>query len=309
MTLLITILLKILPIYLNVILGYLSSKFLNIKRESIATLLIYILGPIVVFSASLSVKINLAVAFLPIFLFVFSSIIALVSLKIFQNSWPNTTGNILSFSIGTGNTGYFGVPMAIIFFPPSVADIYIFTVLASNLYETTTGFYVTAKGNFTLSQVIRKMSKLPVLYAFIFGIFFNLYGVEIPHEISSYTGQFKGAFGILGMMMLGMGLVGLKGDPENFDFKFISITFIVKFIFWPLVTIALIYIDKTYFNFLNKDLYNVLFLFAIVPLAGNAVTFAVLLNTKPEKVSFAVLLSTLLSVITIPLYIYLYGGF
>ena len=45
-------------------------------------------------------------------------------------------------------------------------------------------------------------------------------------------------------------------------------------------------------------------LFSIVPLAGNTVTLAVLLNAKPEKASFTVLLSTL-----IPILLIVYGGF
>ncbi|WP_428026287.1 AEC family transporter [Arcobacter sp.] len=309
MSLFFIILLKVFPIYINVVLGYLSSKFLNVKRESIATLLIYILGPIVVFSATLSVKIDFAVAFLPIFLFVFCSIIAFGTLALFKNTWSDPTGNILAFSAGTGNTGYFGIPLAIIFFPPSLADIYIFTVLASLLYESTSGFYVTAKGNFTVKESLKKMSRLPILYAFIFGIILNIAGFEIPDVISSYTAQFKGAYGILGMMMLGMGLIGLKNSEGNFDIKFISIAYFMKFIFWPLAILGFIFLDKTFFIFLNDDLYKVLFLFAIVPLAGNTVTLAVLLNAKPEKASLAVFLSTVVSVVTIPLYIFLYGGF
>lgn len=309
MSLFFIILLKVFPIYINVVLGYLSSKILNVQRESIATLLIYILGPIVVFSATLSVKIDFAVAFLPIFLYIFCSVLAFASLYLFKNSWSDPTGNILAFSAGTGNTGYFGIPLAIIFFPPALADIYIFTVLTSLLYESTTGFYVTAKGNFTVSQAFKKMSKLPILYAFILGIVLNLVGFEIPEAISSYTAQFKGAYGILGMMMLGMGLIGLKNSDDNFDVKFISIAFFMKFIFWPLAIVGFIYLDKIFFMLLNEDLYKVLFLFAIVPLAGNTVTLAVLLNAKPEKASLAVFLSTVVSVIAIPLYIFLYGGF
>lgn len=309
MSLFFIILLKVIPIYLNVVLGFLSSKYLNVQRESIATLLIYILGPIVVFSATISVEINLAVAVLPIFLFIFGSIIAFLSLFIFKNSWKDSTGNILAFSSGTGNTGYFGIPLAIIFFEPGLANIYIFAVLASLLYESTTGFYVTAKGNFTVKESLLKISRLPILYAFILGILFNLLGFQIPDVISSYSSQFKGAYGILGMMMLGMGLIGLKTSEGDFDLKFISITYILKFIFWPLAMLIVIFLDKSFFQLLNEDLYKVLFLFSIVPLAGNTVTLAVLLKAKPEKASLAVFLSTVLSVITIPLYIYLYGGF
>lgn len=308
MSLFFIILLKIFPLYINIILGYISSKFLYVKRESIANILIYILAPIVVFSATLSVKIDLSLIFLPVFLYLFSSLLSFLALFIWGKSWNDSTGNILAFSAGTGNTGYFGIPLAIIFFSENLADIYIFTVLASLLYESTTGFYVTAKGNFTVKQSILKMLKLPILYAFILGLICNLLGFEIPEAISAYTAQFKGAYGILGMMMLGMGLIGLQ-RANDFDMKFISITFILKFLLWPLSMLIVIYLDKSYFMFLNKDLYDVLFLFSIVPLAGNTVTLAVLLNAQPQKASFTVILSTLVSALFIPFAIALYGGF
>ena len=308
MSLFFLLLLKIFPLYINIILGYFSTKLLDVKRESIASILIYILGPIVVFSATLSVKIDMSILFLPVFFYVFCSAIAFITLYVFRKSWSDPSGNILAFSAGTGNTGYFGIPLAIIFFPPYLADIYIFTVLASLLYESTTGFYVTAKGNFTVKESFHKMLKLPILYAFILGVIFNLLGVVIPEEVSSYTAQFKGAYGILGMMMLGMGLVGLK-KGSDLDVKFISINFTMKFIFCPLAILGVIYLDRNFYMFLNEDLYKVMFLFAIVPLAGNTVTLAVLLNAKPEKASFTVLLSTIVSIIYIPIVLALYGGF
>jgi malate permease and related proteins len=308
MSLFFLLLLKIFPLYINIILGYFSTKLLDVKRESIASILIYILGPIVVFSATLSVKIDMSILFLPVFFYIFCSAIAFITLYVFRKSWNDPTGNILAFSAGTGNTGYFGIPLAIIFFPPYLADIYIFTVLASLLYESTTGFYVTAKGNFTVKESLNKMLKLPILYAFILGVILNLLGVGIPAEVSSYTAQFKGAYGILGMMMLGMGLVGLK-KGSDLDLKFISITFIMKFMFWPLAILGVIYLDRNFYMFLNEDLYKVMFLFSIVPLAGNTVTLAVLLNAKPEKASFTVLLSTIVSIIYIPIVLALYGGF
>jgi len=55
--------------------------------------------------------------------------------------------------------------------------------------------------------------------------------------------------------------------------------------------------------------FKVLFLFSVVPLAGNTVTLAVLLKARPEKASFTVLLSTLISVLYIPIALIIYGGF
>jgi len=111
-------------------------------------------------------------------------------------------------------------------------------------------------------------------------------------------------------MLMGMGLIGLQLQKGNdFDIKFISILFVLKFIFWPLIVLGIIYLDRTIFMLLNDDLYKVMFLFSIVPLAGNTVTLAVLLNAKPEKASFTVLLSTILSLIYIPMVLSLFGNF
>ena len=308
MNIFLILLMKIFPLYLNVLLGFLASKFLDVQRHSVASILIYIIGPIVVLSATMSVEINMSIAFLPIFLYLFGSILAFLTLFIFKKNWNDATGNILAFSSGTGNTGYFGIPLALIFFEPELANIYIFTVLASLLYENTTGFYVTAKGNFTAKQSLFKVIKLPILHSFIIGITLNLAGFKLPEEFIFYTDQFKSAYGILGMMMLGMGLHGFN-KSEDLDLKFITISFFLKFILWPVSILTLIYLDKTVLNLLNEDLYKVLVLFSIVPLAGNTVSLAVLLNAKPEKASLSVFLSTILSILFIPLVMYLYGGF
>ena len=68
-------------------------------------------------------------------------------------------------------------------------------------------------------------------------------------------------------------------------------------------------VEKKKVNILVKIISFVMFLFSIVPLAGNTVTLAVLLNAKPEKASFTVLLSTIVSVVYIPIVLALYGGF
>jgi predicted permease len=262
----------------------------------------------VVFSATISVEIDFAVAFLPIFLYLFSSLIAFATLYLVKKSWSDPTGNILAFTAGTGNTGYFGIPLAMIFFDTTLANIYIFTVLSSLLYENTTGFYVTSKGNYTAKESLQKIIKLPILHAFVLGLVCNLMDIGLPQTLITYSEQFKGAYGILGMMMLGMGLHGFRME-EDLDLRFITIAFVMKFLFWPLSIWGFIFLDTAILHLLNEDLYRVLILFAIVPLAGNSVSLAVLLHAKPEKISLAVFLSTVISVVFIPVILYLYGGF
>lgn len=296
---------KILPLYISIILGYLSVRCLKVDKSAIAALLFYIIGPVVVFSATMSVQITPGVLFLPIFFYLFSSAIAFLTLHIWGKDWPDATGNILAFATGTGNTGYFGIVLALIIFEPHIADIFIFAVLASLFYETTTGYFVTAKGSFTGSESLQKVLRLPALYAFILALGLNVAEVKLPEVIYSYTGQFKVAFSILGMMLLGMGFDQWK-KSEGIDMKFLSISLIAKFLFWPLAILAIILFDRSTTQLLSDDLYRVMFLFAIVPLAGNTVTLAVLLKAQPEKAAFTVLISTVISIFSIPFMLSLY---
>jgi malate permease and related proteins len=299
---------KISPLYLNIAIGYILTRYFKVKRDFIATLLIYILGPIVILFATLSIEINLQLVFLPLFVFFFGTSIAFYILRRYKNDWNDASINTLAFTCGTGNTGYFGIPLAMILLSPQSANIFIFATLASLLYENTTGFYVTAKGSFTARQSIMKVIKLPLLYAFIAGVSLNILGFRTPEFIIPYFEGFKWAYGILGMMMLGMGMKGfnLKADA---DMKYLKVAYFYKFIFWPATILLIIFVDKNFIGFLSQEIYKVLFLFSVVPLAGNTVTLAVLLKARPEKASFTVLLSTLISVIYIPIALIIYGGF
>lgn len=308
MNLFFVLLWKILPLYSNILIGFLASRYLNVNREGVAALLIYVIGPMVVFSATMSVKINMAILFLPIFFYLFSSALGFIYLKLFQSKWSDSTPNILAFTAGTGNTGYYGIALALILFEPAIADVFIFTILASFLYEATTGFYITAKGTFTARESLAKVRRLPALYAFVLALILNLSGVSLPISIAEYASQFKIVFSILGMMLVGMGLNGLwKGN--GFDLKFLRIALCVKHVIWPLLIFGFMFLDKTYFHFLYEDLYKVMFVFAIVPLAGNTVSLAVLLKAQPEKAALAVLLSNVFSIVYIPILLSLFEFF
>lgn len=306
MTIFLTLIGKIFPLYFSIILGFLSTSLLHCDKHSIAKILLFLLAPLIVFNASINVKLDASVLFLPTFFFIFSSTLAFTLLFLFKKVWNDNTANLLAFSTATGNTGNIGIPLAILFLEPHLVDVFIFTVLASILYQNSVGYYITAKGSFTAKESLKKVFKLPIIYAFILGIILNLYGFKMPDMLLSYTGYLKGAYAILGMMLLGMGMEKIRSN-NSFDIKFISYALMIKFVLWPVVILTFIFIDKNYLHFLNDNgLYMVMFLFSIVPLAGNTVTVATLLNVKPEKMSLTVFISTVISLFYIPFALYLY---
>ena len=305
MTIFLTLLGKILPLYFSILLGLFSTLFLSCDKNTIAKILLFILAPLIVFNATISVKLDASVLFLPIFFFLLSSTLAFILLFVFKRIYSDNTANLLAFSTSTGNTGNIGIPLAILFLEPHLVDVFIFTVLASILYQNSVGYYITAKGHFTAKESIKKVLKLPVLYAFILGIIFNISGFKIPDIFLNYADYLKGTYAILGMMLLGMGMEKMRSN-DSFDLKFISYAIIIKFFLWPMIVLAFIFVDKNYIHFLNEGFYMIMFLFSIVPLAGNTVTVATILNVKPEKMSLAVFITTMISLLYIPFALYLY---
>lgn len=305
MSIFITLLGKILPLYFSVILGVFSTAFLDCDKHSIAKILLFILAPLIVLLATMSVKLNASVLFLPTFFFTVSIVMAFVLLQVFKRIWSDNTANLLAFSTATGNTGNIGIPLAILFLEPALVDVFIFTVLANILYQNSVGYYITAKGNFTALQSLKKVVKLPVLHAFVLGVVLNINEVQIPEMFNAYSTYLKGAYAILGMMFLGMGLEKIR-ENNAFDKKFIFYSLSIKFILWPAIVLLFIYVDKNTVQFLNEGLYLVMFLFSIVPLAGNTVTVATLLDVKPEMMSLTVFISTFVSLFYIPFAIFLY---
>lgn len=305
MTIFLTLLGKILPLYFSILLGLFSTLFLSCDKNTIAKILLFILAPLIVFNATISVKLDASVLFLPIFFFLVSSTLAFILLFVFKRIYSDNTANLLAFSTSTGNTGNIGIPLAILFLEPHLVDVFIFTVLASILYQNSVGYYITAKGHFTAKESIKKVLKLPVLYAFLLGIIFNISGFKIPDIFLNYADYLKGTYAILGMMLLGMGMEKMRSN-NSFDLKFISYAIIIKFFLWPMIVLAFIFVDKNYIHFLNEGFYMIMFLFSIVPLAGNTVTVATILNVKPEKMSLAVFITTMISLLYIPFALYLY---
>ncbi len=300
MSVFLTILLKLIPLYLMVLLGYISSKKLKTEKETIAKLLIYIISPAVIFYGAFTAEINVANLSLPILFFILACLLSLFFFfvgKFFYKK--DSTKNILAFTSGTGNTGYFGLPVIYAILGEQAFSLAVLSILGFVLYENTLGFFFVAKGSYSTKESWVKVAKLPIIYAFIVGLFFNLLKIDLGDIALTTINHFKGAYTLFGMMIIGMGLSSVKF--KKIDFKFVILTFIAKFIIWPIVVLSIIFLDKHFINFYNEFIYNVMVIMAIVPLASNTVAFATELKAHPEKAALAVLLSTIFALVYIPL--------
>lgn len=295
----ITLILKIIPLYILISLGFIAGKYLKANKETIARLLIYIIAPAVIFNSVFTTPIAANVLSLPILFFVLCCLMCLAAYAISKHFWSDATKNILAFTAGSGNTGYFGLPVAIALFGTDVAGLVVISTLGFILYENSLGFFIAARGHHSAKESIVRLTKLPAIYAFALALLLNLSGVKLGQIYTDFASLFRGAYTVLGMMLIGLGLSSVKSF--KFDFKFVGVAFVAKFIVWPMIIFSVIALDKSFFGFFTEQIHKVMMLMSIVPLAANTVAYATELNVHPEKASFAVFLSTIVALFYIPL--------
>ncbi len=301
-----TLILKLLPLYINILLGFVAGRYLSAQRDTVSKILFYIISPLVIFSSVLRTELTPSILSLPFLTFVLCSSISLLFYTLAKRVWNDSTANILAFTAGTGNTGYFGLPLAILLLTEQGEGIFILGLFGFILYETTAGFYICAKGSHSKQEVFRRLIRLPQIYAFMMGILFNLWCITIPPVFDDYLISIKGTFAILGMMIIGLSISNMS--DFRIDRPFITLSFLAKFVVWPLAIMLVILSDHFLFNFYNDLEHQALILLSIVPLAVNTVVMASLLNVQPAKAASAVLLSTLFAIIYSPIMCYFFIG-
>jgi predicted permease len=293
------ILQKLVSLYLLIAMGYVAGRFLAVKKETVAILLFYLVVPVVAFYGVLTTQLDASMVSLPLFFFLFCSGMTLVAYYVYGKFFGSPAKNILAVIAGSGNTGYFGVPLVTMLLGENMLGPVVFALVGYIFYESSVGFYIAARGRYGLRDAVMKVLKLPVFYAAALGVILNLAGVESSDTITQLGMNFRGAYVVLGMMMVG--LAASSGFKLGFDFKFIGVTFSTKFLVWPLVILGVIKLDMVFFNFYDPTLHKMLIIMSVVPLAANSTALATIFNSEPEKTATSVLLSTVIALFLIPL--------
>lgn len=294
-----TLVIKLSPLYFNILLGYIAGKKLQANRDTIAKIMFYMINPMIVFNGVLNTRIDSSILSLPLLTFVVASSICIVFYLLSRRIWDDSSKNIMAFSAGSGNTGYFGLPLAMMIFSDQGEGVYIMALLGITLYENSIGYYITAKGRHTPAECFAKLATLPSIYALVGGLIINVLGLPMPDIFREFMGHIKGVYTVLGMMIIGLGLAGLTSF--KLDMKYLGMTFLAKFLVWPLLIFFIVALDVQFFGFYDDIVHRSLILLSIVPLAVNSVVMASLIESYPERVAATVLISTIFALFYVPI--------
>lgn len=293
------LLLKLLPLYVTVLLGWLAGRFLEASGKHIAGIMLYIMTPSVVFSGVMAAPLSTEVILLPLLVFGLCTVIALLHMAIARRWLSDGSATVIPLSVGTGNTGYFGIPVALLLFGEQGLALYIVCMLGTTLFENSVGFYLAARGKYSIGDALVRVARLPSVYAFLLAVVLNLSGASIPEVFEPLFDNLRGAYSVLGMMIIGMGIASLRGLAGNL--RFTGLAFFGKFVVWPLFALGFWWLDSQVLGIYGPAVHRAIFLISIVPIAANTVVIATLLDASPKQAAGTTLLSTFFALLYIPL--------
>ena len=298
MDLFLSLLANIAPLYVIIALGWIAGRFYEVEKESLAGLAIYILVPIVSFYYVAALEFKPAYTALPLIVFGLYTFMTFLFYALGRRLYPDKRANLLAMCSAASNTGYLGLPIVILLFPTEWVGVYVFALAGGLLYEATVMYYIANRGNFSPRDSVLRVLKFPVLYAILIGLVINFTGFDLPSQLDAFWGYFKGAYIVIGMMIIGVSLS--KVTRLVIVPKFLSVVFFAQFIVWPLMALGVIGLDKAVLHWFSPEIYKLLMIMAIMPPAANIAAFAAKLDLNPEKAATTILLSTIFALFYIP---------
>ena len=286
------------PLYILIAAGYIAGRYMEVNLESMAKMLIYFLMPFVIFGAMTKIELKGEYLVLPFIMASLAALMALSSYYVSGKLFSPQRASMIAMSSASGNTGYFGIPVLLALMEPAALGIYLLMNVGLQVMEASLVYYLGARGNYTVMDSVKRVARLPALYALAAGIVLNLVGFDPGQVFYTYWDHTTGAWVLLGMMMIGIALG--KSAPLVFNHKMNTYLSVVKFVIWPVLAMGVIVLDRTVFHLFGSDVHTMILIMGIVPLPGNVVAYAAELKIHPEEAAMAVLVSTLIALLYIP---------
>ena len=292
------LLLIVLPAFLIFGAGFIGQKLLKLDIKSISTMSLYLMLPFLTFDTFYSNELN--VEYFYMFLFTFLLALIMMTLTVLFGFFIKADRTQMSaMLLGTifPNSGNYGAPVAMFAFGAIGFQYAVIFMVIHAFLMNTIGIFIASYGSEKTTSIkdsLMRVIKMPVLYGFLFGVLFQLLHIELPSTIQDGISLVGSASIPTVMLILGMQLAEIK--PQKFELKYVNTVTIFRMIISPLLAVGLV-------NFMpvNDMIKNVYILLAAMPIAANTTLLAVQFNVKPDLTSFTTLVTTLLSLVTIPL--------
>jgi malate permease and related proteins len=292
----------IFPIFLLIGAGALLQRLIRMDLSTLSTLTVYFLLPAVcfvnIYESQMSSELITQTL---VFLIVFNILLILTSMFIAKaNKFDRKLAATFKNSMVLSNSGNYGLPVSELVFAanPAGMSIQIIISIFQNLLTFTYGFFNSVSAQSSSGrEIIRKIIRLPVIYALLLAILLKCLHIEVPPFLWKPIENSSNAFLAVALVTLGAQVAFLKITRISRPIVWIVIG---RLIISPLVGLLVISCLG-----LTGITAQALFIASSFPTSRNSALLALEYDNYPEYASQAVLLTTIISSITVAVVVYL----
>lgn len=263
-------------------------------------IVMYILMPCMVFNAIYNADLSLLpkLSVLPFVIIASSFVTGIIAYFILKrlNYDSKKIWSVL-VTILIANTGFMGYPVNLGIYGQNGLLRAIFCDIATLCIFLLLSFVLILKFGGTIKTAVKKIAFFPSLWAVILGLIFNLFGIPIGDVLENtivYLGQ-----GAIPLIMITLGL-SIDFSALKRSKSMIAFTSVMKLLFFPFVAFLL----ANQLGLVDLQ-YKVSIIESAMPSAMLSLLLAITYDLDYELTSDCILINTVISLITLPIIIYL----
>lgn len=288
----------LLPVFAIFVLGYVGQKKIGFDPKTISTMALYLLTPVLVFQTFYNAVFDRTYLYMTLYTFgLCFALILIVYIIGYVRGYNKveTCGMILASVFM--NNGNYGTPVVLMLFGAVGLHYAIVLMVIQQMVMCTVGVYYAAKGSPDadgIRSAVRAVYRMPIVYGAILGVLFQYAHIPLSNSVKEAVNLVANAAIPTVMIVLGMQLANIS--LRNLAKSKLSLSLLVKLLVSPLVAYVL-----TLFLPVDPMVKQIMIITAAMPTAANTTMYALQYNTDPDFVSSATLVSTSLSLATLPL--------
>lgn len=287
----------LIPVFAIFILGYIGEKKIGFDPRSISAMSLYIMTPVLVFETFYTNVLDSDYLYITIFaLGLCAALILLVYLISYIRGYSTKEKCGLILGSVFMNNGNYGTPVALLLFGAAGFDYAIILMVIQTIVMATVGIYFAARGSDIgggFKDTIGVVMRMPIIYGAVAGWLFQVTGITIGSSFMTTLDLVGNAAIPTIMLVLGMQLAKISLKNVEKEKVFYAVT--LKLAIAPIIAWGI-----GYFLPVDMLLKQLMVVMAGMPAAANTTMYAIQFNTEPEFVSVCTFVSTILSLVSLP---------
>jgi predicted permease len=219
------------------------------------------------------------------------------SYLVLRKKYVQSVYRIITIGTTFGNCAFFGIPIIEALMPEVASEVIVYTTVYAvvmNILGWTVGSAIISGDSKYIS--VKKIFLNPATIGLVVALLFYVLGVDLGTEVSSMIQVTGKSATPISMVVMGMRLATMDLKRVFADVR-IYLAILVKQIVMPLITFGIIML----LPFVDLNLRMVLFITTACPAASIVLNFAEIVGEGQDSAANLVLVSTILSILTLPL--------